>query len=105
MSIDVRPDCWEMKIPSVSLQMLVENAIKHNQVTLQNPLRIKIYDRDGCLIVENNYQPRAESSEESMGVGFERIQAIYDFYSDEKFVCGCQNGCYVCQLPLLRNHL
>lgn len=105
LSIDVRPDCWEMKIPSVSLQMLVENAIKHNQVTLQNPLRIKIYDRDGCLIVENNYQPRAESSEESMGVGFERIQAIYDFYSDEKFVCGCQNGCYVCQLPLLRNHL
>ena len=47
--------------------------------------------------MENNYQPRAESSEESMGVGFERIQAIYDFYSvrnlyvivkmDVTFVC------------------
>ena len=99
------PDCWEAKIPSISLQLLVENAIKHNQVTLQHPLHIKIYDRNDCLVVENNYQPRVESNEESMGVGFERIQAIYDFYSHEKFVCNCQNGCYVCRLPLLRNRL
>ena len=83
--------------------MLVENAIKHNQVTIQNPLHIKIYTRGDWLFVENNYQPRVESSEESMGVGFERIRAIYEFYSHEKFVCSCQNGCYVCQLPLLRN--
>lgn len=105
LSINVSPDCWEAKIPSISLQLLVENAIKHNQVTLQHPLHIKIYDRNDCLVVENNYQPRVESNEESMGVGFERIQAIYDFYSHEKFVCNCQNGCYVCRLPLLRNRL
>ena len=105
LSIHVSQDCFEAKIPSISLQMLVENAIKHNQVTMQNPLRIKIYDRNDCLVVENNYQPRTESSEESMGVGFERIQAIYDFYSNEKFIYNCQNGCYVCRLPLLRKRL
>ncbi|RHR80945.1 sensor histidine kinase [Odoribacter sp. AF15-53] len=103
LMIEVSPDSADAKIPSISLQMLVENAIKHNQVTIQNPLHIKIYTRGDWLFVENNYQPRVESSEESMGVGFERIRAIYEFYSHEKFVCSCQNGCYVCQLPLLRN--
>ena len=102
LSIEVTSECLGYKIPSVSLQLLVENAIKHNQVTLQHPLHIKIYDQEDCLMVENNYQPRVETGV-STGVGFERIQAIYDFYSHEKFTCICQNGRYICQLPLLKN--
>ena len=102
-TVELSPDILQLYTVKLILQPLVENAIKHNQVTIQNPLHIKIYTRGDWLFVENNYQPRVESSEESMGVGFERIRAIYEFYSHEKFVCSCQNGCYVCQLPLLRN--
>ncbi len=105
LTIQVSPLSLEAKIPSMSLQMLVENAIKHNLVTIQNPLHINIHDEGDWLSVENNYQPRGESSEASMGVGFERIRTIYEFYSPEKFVCGCQNGYYVCRLPLLKNGL
>lgn len=105
LEIQVSPSCQEAKIPSMSLQMLVENAIKHNRITSQNPLRIHIYDEEDCLVVKNNYQPREESGEASMGVGFERIRTIYEYYSREKFVCSCQNGYYECKLPLLRNAL
>lgn len=103
LTIEVTPDSEDAKIPSISLQMLVENAIKHNEITTQNPLHIKIYTRGDRLFVENNYQPRVKSGEESMGVGFERIRTMYEFYSHEKFVYSCQGGHYVCQLPLLRN--
>lgn len=105
LTIDVTIACVEAKIPAMSLQMLVENAIKHNRVTIQNPLHIRIYNEGDWLVVENNYQPRVEACEESMGVGFEQISKIYAFYSQAKFECGCKNGAYVCKLPLLKKTL
>ncbi len=47
------------KIPPLSLQLLVENAIKHNVVSRSQPLLIKIFSRNHQLIVENNIQPRS----------------------------------------------
>ena len=93
------------KIPAMSLQTLVENAIKHNQITKTKPLAIKIYVREAALVVENNYQPRVEAGVDSMGIGLERIAKIYEFYSSSHFEYALKDGLFVCKLPFLRGGL
>src|SRR5690606_5965291 len=48
----------EKGIVMVTLQMLIDNAIKHNEVHEQHPLRIRVYDENGSLCVTNNKKPR-----------------------------------------------
>lgn len=91
----------ERKIPVMSLQLLIENAIKHNEITRQHPLSIRIYRKEDTLVVENVYRPRSDSSESSLGVGFENIRKIYAYCSDKQFEYRIQNGRFICILPLL----
>lgn len=89
------------KIPAMSLQLLLENAVKHNEITREHPLCIRIYVKAECLVIENTYRPRTDGSSDSLGVGYESIREIYRYYSDKQFeyqVCGDQ---FVCSLPFL----
>lgn len=91
----------DLLIPSMSLQTLVENAIKHNKITPDNPLRIRIYTRDDRLVIENNYTPRRDSDRSSLGIGLERIRTIYRFYSDQEITVSTEGSVFRCTLPLL----
>lgn len=59
-----------------SVQLLVENAVKHNTIQPDQPLRIRIYEEDGYLVVRNNFQPK-NTAEESHGVGQSYIRQQY----------------------------
>lgn len=97
--IDVRvsidDDKKELKILPLALQLLIENAIKHNSMSKKNPLRIDIYvENENTLTVENNLQER-ESHMASTGVGLKNINHRYSllempapqFYkTDTKFI-------------------
>lgn len=60
----------------LSLQLLLENAIKHNIATLQQPLKIRIYAENNHLIVENNLQKRPKNTARK-GFGLTNIQKRY----------------------------
>ena len=89
------------RIPIMSLQMLVENAIKHNEITSEYPLKIRIDCEGEHLVVENNFRPRLDSSEYSFGVGFENIRKIYAYCSDKQFYYILRDGKFICILPLI----
>lgn len=89
-------------IPAMSLQLLLENAIKHNEITRLHPLRIRIYLSGDALVVENSYCPRSGESRDSMGIGLENIQKIYAYYSQERFQYSVENGLFICKLPILK---
>merc|ERR1712000_658609 len=66
----------EAKVVPLSLQLLLENAVKHNQVTPSNKLHIRIYEEEGNLIIKNNLQPK-KVMKESSGVGLKNIYQRY----------------------------
>ncbi len=67
----------ELRILPLALQLLIENAIKHNSMSKKNPLKIDIFiDSDNILTVENNLQER-ESHMASTGVGLKNIEHRY----------------------------
>lgn len=73
----------ESKVVPLSLQLLLENAVKHNVVTASKPLHIKIYESDGNLIVENNLQTK-QVVKKSSGVGLNNITQRYQLLTNRK---------------------
>lgn len=59
-------------IPPLALQILVENAIKHNSLTTTNPLIIELYFENEFFIVKNNLQPKL-NKDPSTGTGLQNI--------------------------------
>lgn len=97
----IAPEAHGRLIPSMSLQTLVENAVKHNRITAQNPLRIRIFTQGECLVIENNYTPREDHDRDSLGVGLESIRSVYRFYTDRNIDIRIEEGIFRCSLPLL----
>ena len=90
----------EAKVVPLSLQLLLENAVKHNIVNSSNPLVIKIYERGGDLIVENNLQPKKVLKKGS-GVGLVNIQQRYSLLTKRKVIINKATSVFKVQLPML----
>ncbi|MDO5981384.1 sensor histidine kinase [Flavivirga spongiicola] len=91
----------QKKIPLLSLQTLLENAIKHNSFTKNKPLQISIEIQDEQLIVSNNYNPRKKYEEKSHKIGLKYIKNSYEYYGVSTFYTEINNNNFSCYLPLL----
>jgi len=90
----------ESKVVPLSLQLLLENAVKHNMVTSSKPLHIKIYESEGMLIVENNLQPK-QIVKKSSGVGLENIKQRYQLLSNKTVSINQKATSFAVAIPML----
>ena len=90
----------EAKIVPLSLQLLLENAVKHNVVTSAKPLYIRVYEEEGSLVVENNLQEK-QVVKKSSGVGLQNIQQRYRILTDRQVQIAESTSDFKVKLPLL----
>ncbi len=76
IKIDITIGFHAILIPILSLQILLENAIKHNEISKEYPLTIKVYNENEYIIVENKIQPRSDP-EKSTGYGLANLSKRY----------------------------
>jgi len=94
----------ESKVVPLSLQLLLENAVKHNMVTTSKPLHIKIYENEGNLVVENNLQPK-QIVKKSSGVGLENIKQRYNLLSTKRVFINQQANSFAVSIPMLTKQI
>ncbi len=90
----------EARIVPLSLQLLLENAVKHNIVNSSKPLHIKISEEDGKLKVTNNLQEK-QVVKKSSGVGLQNIRQRYALLSKREMAIDKTNKDFTVQLPML----
>ncbi|SMG36094.1 histidine kinase [Sphingobacterium psychroaquaticum] len=90
------------KIPHLSLQVLVENAIKHNELSSEHPLLITIeYDGD-ALLVSNVVRPKTQAADAPKGgYGIAFLASVYQYYSVTGFYAQEEEGVFKVRLPLI----
>ena len=83
----------------LSIQTLLENAVKHNRAERNSPLNVKIYARDTCLLVTNNLQPKS-SGTSSTGLGLVNLKSRYAHFDLEP-TFEKRDHMFVASLPLI----
>lgn len=99
---DVKIEDFKRFVVPLSLQLILENCIKHNFATSTKPLNIKIFSENEMLIVENNLQVR-EQLQESAGIGLSNIVQRYALLSDKHVFIEKSIERFQVKLPILND--
>lgn len=100
VSLAIPQEAKSLRLPPLAMQMLFENAIKHNIISQEQPLNIKVSVEGQNLKVENALQ-RKQQLFASTGIGLENIRSRYRYFTDLPVRAGAVDGWFVVELPLL----
>lgn len=88
-----------MLLPPMSVQLLIENAIKHNEISNRNPLTISIRTEGGMLSVSNRIQPK-RLTPAGPGIGLDNLAIRYNLLWQQEIQISAENGIFSVRLPL-----
>jgi LytS/YehU family sensor histidine kinase len=100
LSIDYS-DADDYRILPVSLQILLENAIKHNSATRENPLNISVFFEGEYIVVKNNLQKKA-SQLKSTGIGLKNLAERIRLISGKELIVEQDGSFFIVKIPLLK---
>lgn len=88
------------QIAPLTLQLLVENAVKHNRMSTKEPLIVRVRIEQNWLDVRNAFRPRGEQRP-STGIGLQNIVNRYALLCEQPVWVGEKEGDFVVQVPLI----
>ncbi|MCD8041598.1 MAG: histidine kinase [Tannerellaceae bacterium] len=94
----------QMRIVPVSIQTLVENALKHNVASEKQPLTISIYQQDEYICVSNPVQKK-NSLSGTLGTGLENLKERVRLITGKEMVVNEDNNYFLVKLPVIENEL
>lgn len=100
VDIDIETERKTQLLIPLSLQLTMENAIKHNIITRSKPLHINIIAKEDCICISNNYQPK-QVAEEKSGIGLQNLESRYRFFTDREVITRVEDEQFIVNLPLL----
>ena len=100
IELNVDSDYDDYELPPLSIQPLIENAVKHNTITSSKPLTISIRGEEDCIVVSNPIQPKLQS-EESTGIGLTNLSSRYELIVGRKVEVSNDGKEFRVRLPLI----
>jgi len=97
---EIDQDCMKMQLPPFTLQFLLENAIKHNVVSLNQPLKIVIQNKSNHIVIRNNLQLR-EDVPNSTKTGLLNLKNRYQIITSQKLYFDQTETEYIAKVPLV----
>lgn len=105
VEFDVPEKYFHFAIPPLALQMLLENALKHNVVSKEDPLYVRVYVHESIFIVIENTVKVKIDKDPSTGVGLDNIRNRYLHLTGKNIVVKQENGKFVVMLPLFEKSI
>ncbi|MGE5109007.1 MAG: sensor histidine kinase, partial [Sphingobacteriales bacterium] len=100
-SVNLKADeIKNIKVPPLTLQLLAENAIKHNAISKETPLTFEIFSRNHHLLVRNNINEKI-NKEPGTGIGLPNIIHRYQLLSGKEVLIQNDNKHFIVSLPIL----
>lgn len=101
--INVSDEAKRKQVPPMSLQLLIENAIKHNQISSKTPLTIDIHvEDDEWLVVSNIIHPKFDMRNvHATGIGLENLNRRYELLFNRNIIVDKRNGVFTVKIPLV----
>ena len=102
IAVNVDSTADEMLVP-MTLQLLIENCVKHNEISASNPLHIRVYREDSMICVVNNRQPKA-LEEGSTGKGLNNLVQQYRFFTERLILINETKEDFTVKIPVLKTN-
>ena len=100
ITMNIPEDKMGKRVVPCSVQLLIENATKHNSITLEKPLRIDVHCEGDSIVVSNNLNPKV-SSGPSTGLGLKYLREQYLDVSGKETTVRTTDNEYTVTIPLI----
>ncbi|MFY0591693.1 sensor histidine kinase [Roseivirga sp.] len=99
--IDIEGKSQKYYLPPLTLQMLIENAIKHNMISEVRPLKIHISCQNGYLTIKNNLREKRVETRNSGKTGLDNIKKRYSYFTDKEVQVYKNPDNFIVKIPLI----
>ncbi|TPV33284.1 hypothetical protein FJ651_09320 [Paucihalobacter ruber] len=97
--IEIKEKLFQHKIPTLALQILMENAVKHNEISNENPLHVEVFDHENYIVVKNKIQVRT-GTVESTNTGLSNLNSRFKLLMNKEIEISADDKYFKVKIPI-----